>query len=149
MNLEWDDEDDGRVPALPEQGIDLLADDWSNVSAWHALREHAELQPCRFVLTQGTYRAADPALLTTSLLARNALLTDVASSAISSMGNSSLLEARGFWPSAVRPNNGVSSYLWKMVADCIALINSFLVEDEESLQCLCHACERAEEGQQR
>lgn len=143
MSFKWDDGmDDGRMPPLPEQGIKLVADDWENLSAWLALREHAELQPCRYVLSHGSYREADPALLVSSLLARNALLTEVATSAISGMGNAKLLEGKGFWPQADKYNRGVTSFLWKLATDCLGIINLFLVEDEESLQCLYQACER-------
>lgn len=139
----WDD-DNGRMPDLPEQGAKVVAQDWDDIttSAWFALREHAEVRSCQFVLSKGTYRRADPSRLAASLLARNALLTQVATGAISSMGNSWLLEGKGFWPRSEKPNSGVPSHLWKMATACIELINSFLVEDEESLQCLYCACER-------
>jgi hypothetical protein len=142
VDLKWDDEEDGRMPALPEQGVNLLADDWSNVSAWHALLEHAEAQPCRFVLSQGSYQEANPSRLTGSLMARNLLLTCVATSAISGMGKSWLLESKGLWPQAEHPRSSVSNSLCKMATRCIELINLFLAEDEESLKSLYHACER-------
>lgn len=137
----WDDEVEVEQ-ALPEPGTKLLADDWQNGAAWHVLRGHAERDACRYVLSNGSYREADPALLTGSLLARNALLTQVSTSALRGIGNSGLLEQKGFWPKPDETGRDVSSLLWKMACDCLAIINSFLVEDEESLQSLYQACDR-------
>jgi hypothetical protein len=51
--------------------VNLLADDWSCGSAWHALLKAAERDPCRFVLSHATYREADSAKLPVGLAVRN------------------------------------------------------------------------------
>ncbi len=143
MNPIGYDHDEPHTHAqLPSKDINLLQLDWANVSAWYLLLDGALENPCRFVLSKGTYRDADPPKLAKSLAARNTLLTAVASSAISGMGRRHLLEGKGLWPTADTSAKSVTQVLSEIAEKCIELINAFLVEDEESLKCLLCACER-------
>jgi hypothetical protein len=134
---------DSSLVTPPARGINLLANDWRNANEWFALLQCAELEPCRFVLTQGTYREANPRKVELGLTIRSVLLATLATSAITGLGNSQLLEGKGFWPRGESATKSVSHALAGIAVECIELVSAFLVEDEESLDSLARACERS------